>query len=504
MRQIFVSKLKESVVSVLPIVIIVVIVSLILGFDFYFIFNFVFASIFVMLGLAIFTLGADISMIEIGAKIGGYLAKKNSIVLTMISALILGILITIAEPDLSVLSSQVGETINPLLLVIVIAFGVGVYMVISTIRTRIKMPLNIILLLSYMAVFILAFFVPDNFCPLALDSGSVTTGPISVPFIVAFGIGLATVSSVKGKSNDESFGTVGLVSVGPIIAVMLLGLFINTDSISYSFTAAESSVGIFVSIGAFFVELISQMSDVMLIILPILVFFLIFQFSALKLPFKTILHIFLGIFYVFVGILLFLTAVSFGFLPTGQQIGLVLGSLDAKWVIVPFFALIGLVIVLAEPAVHVLTKQIETVTIGFISKKKMLISLCIGECVALGLVALRVITGINILYILIPLFTLCFILTFIAPKMFTGMAFDSGGVVTGAMATTFVLPMIIGIVHQIWGDLSVLVDAFGSLAIVACAPIISVLVIGFIYKLSTSRKVEFKVKTKKPIIVEFE
>lgn len=498
MLQSFLSKLKESAIAVLPVVAFVSIMCIILGFGFTFVFNFIFASVFVVLGLALFTLGADMSMIEIGAKIGGYLAKKNSLMLTMVCALVLGIIITIAEPDISVLSSQVGEGINSLMLVIIISVGVGVYMVISTIRTRIKMPLNIILLLSYILVFVLAFFVSEKFAPLALDSGSVTTGPISVPFIVAFGIGLATVSSVKGKSNDDSFGTVGLVSVGPIIAVLLLGLFVNVDSVSYSFALNEGQ-----GMDTFCSFFLSKIPEVALIILPILVFFLIFQFTVLRLPKKTILRIFLGIFYVFLGITLFLSAVQFGFLPTGQKLGLTIASLDPNWGLVPFFALLGLVIVLAEPAVHVLTKQIENVTSGLIGKKIMLWAMCIGECVALALVAIRVLTGIDILYILIPLFVICFILTFIAPKMFTGIAFDSGGVVTGAMATTFVLPMIIGIVHELWGDASVLIEAFGSLAIVAGSPIISVLVIGCVYKFK-NRKVSYKVKTKKPIIVEFE
>ena len=496
--QAFLLKLKEAAISVLPIVLIVSVMCLVLGFGFSFVFNFVFASLFVVLGLALFTLGADMSMIEIGSKIGGFLAKKNSLILTMISALILGIIITIAEPDLTVLSNQVGESIDSLTLIVVIALGVGVYMVISTLRTKIKMPLNIILLISYALVFVLAFFISEKFAPLALDSGSVTTGPISVPFIVAFGIGLATVGSVKGKSNDDSFGTVGLVSVGPIIAVMLLFLFADSSTVSYDFAIEEGA-----NLSSFFGVVFSNMPEVLLIILPIFVFFMIFQYSALKLPLKTILRICLGILFVFLGITLFLSAVQFGFLPTGQKLGLTLASLDPNWGIIPFFALIGLVIVLAEPAVHVLTKQIENVTSGLISKKVMLWALCVGECVALAMVAIRMLTGINILYILIPLFAISFILTFIAPKMFTGIAFDSGGVVTGAMATTFVLPMIIGIIHEVWGSAFILTDAFGSLAIVAGAPIISVLVIGCVYKLK-NRQVSYKVKTKKPIIVEFD
>lgn len=494
-------KLKEAVVSVLPIALIVLGASLFLGFDFSFIFKFLFATIFLILGLALFTLGADISMVEIGHKIGSYLAKKNWLVLTLLSALFLGVIITIAEPDLVVLASQVEGSISSTLLILSIALGVGIFMVLSILRIRFNLPLNIILLISYALVFVLACFLPSNFYPLAFDSGSVTTGPISVPFIMAFGIGLAMVGA-KGKTSDDSFGTVGLVSVGPIIAVMLMGLFINTGSMEYTFSMPHTDSGILNIIGSFFTHLPSELLSVCIIVLPILAFFLVFQIFALRLPFKNILKIFLGLLYVIIGITLFLGAVNFAYLSTGQSLGLKLASLEHRWIIVAFFALIGLVIVLAEPAVHVLAKQIETVTSGVVSKKAIFIALCIGVAVALTLVSLRIIFGINILFILFPVFTLCFILSFISPKIFTGIAFDSGGVVTGAMSTTFVLPMIIGIVYTIWGQTNILIDAFGSMAIVASAPILAVLIIGVIYKYST-KKTNYIVKTKKPVIVDF-
>lgn len=503
MKKMFLSKLKEASISVLPIVLIVVAMALILGFDFNFIFQFVFSSLFLIFGLALFTLGADISMIEIGQKIGGYLAKKNWLTLTLISTLFIGIVITVAEPDLIVLANQVSESMNPTLLIIAIALGVGVYMVVSTLRTRFKLPLNIILLVSYLAVFVIAFFLPENFYPLALDGGSVTTGPISVPFIMAFGIGLATVSSIKGKSNEDSFGTVGLVSVGPILAVMILGLFIMPEGMTYSFAPAEGSQGVGNIILDYLKHLPSEFLNVCLIILPIFVFFLLFQFFALKLPIKNIFKILIGILLVVLGITFFLSAANFGFLCTGQKLGLVLGVLEQNWVIVPIFALIGLVIVLAEPAVHVLGRQIETVTSGVVSKKTMFFALCLGVCVSLILVCIRLLTGINILWIVIPLFALCFILTFLVPKMFTGIAFDSGGVVTGAMSTTFVLPMIIGIVYTIGGNAGILTNAFGSLAIIAGSPIISVLIVGAIFKLKENKS-KFRVKTKRAIIVDFE
>lgn len=502
MRKLFVSKLKESILSVSPIVVIVVILSLILGFDFDFIFKFVFAGIFVVFGLALFTLGADISMIEIGQKIGGFLAKKNWLALTLVSTLILGVIVTIAEPDLIVLSNQLADSIEPIFLIGAVAIGVGLFMVISILRTKFNWPLNIVLIISYALIFILAFILPEGFVPLALDSGSVTTGPVSVPFIMAFGIGLATVSAVKGKSSDNSFGTVALVSAGPILAVMILGIIMNPQSITYSFVIQEQEYGILNIILHFFTSLPNEFLNVLIIVLPILVFFLIFQFSALKLPFKTILQIFFGFLYVFIGITFFLSAVNFGFLSTGQSLGLRLGTLDCNWVIIPLFALIGLVIVLAEPAVHVLTKQIESVTSGVIKKKTMFLALCIGVSMALILVAVRMLTNINILFFAIPLFALCFILSFIAPKIFTGISFDSGGVVTGAMSTTFVLPMIIGAVHGISGDAMILIDAFGSLALVASSPILSVFIIGVVYK-KMSKRSTIKVKTKKPIIVEF-
>ena len=503
MKTLLVSKLKESIISVVPIVVIVVILSFILGFDIDFVFKFIFSSIFLIIGLALFTLGADLSMIEIGQRIGGYLAKKNWIWFTIITTLFVGVIITIAEPDLIVLANQVKESISSTLLIMAVALGVGIYMVISIVRTKYSLPLNIILLVSYLTVFVLAFFLPDNFFPLALDSGSVTTGPISVPFIMAFGIGLATVSSVKGKSSDDSFGTVGLVSVGPILAVMLLGIILHTNDLNYVYSSPEEVKGFFNIIAQFFVGLPHECLNIIIVILPIFLFFIIFQIFALKLPLKTIFQIFLGIVYVFVGISLFLNAVNYAFLTTGQSLGLALANMQNNWLIIPLFCIIGLVIVLAEPAVHVLAKQIEVVTSGVVSKKMMFVSLCVGVSLALGLVATRILFSINVLYIIIPIFTICFILTFLTPKMFTGIAFDSGGVVTGAMSTTFVLPMIIGIVCVLSGEISILKDAFGSLAIVASSPILLVLIVGFIYKVK-SRRNEYKIKTKRAIVVEFE
>ena len=503
MKKLFVNKLKESVLSVLPIVLIVIALLLILGFDFCFIFQFAFSSIFVILGLTIFTVGADISMVEIGQKIGEFLAKKNLLIFTLFCSFVLGVVITVAEPDLTVLATQVSNSINSTLLILSISIGVGVYLIISTLRTRFNIPLNIILIVSYLLVFIIAFFLPENFYPLGLDCGSVTTGPISVPFIMAFGLGLSAIISKNGKSGDSGFGAVGLVSVGPILSVMIVGLILNPTNMTYSFDVAQSQISVLSVITGFFASLPEEMLNVVIIILPIFIFFLLFQIFALKLPKNNIKQIMFGLFYVFLGISLFLCAVEFGFLCTGQQIGLKLAELDNNWIVIPFFALIGLVIALAEPAVHVLARQIETVTGGVITKKYMFLSICIGVCLALTLVAIRILTSINILFVLIPLATISFILTFIVPKIFTGIAFDSGGVVTGAMSTTFVLPMIIGVVSVVGGNGGILTTAFGSLAIIAFAPILCVLVVGLIYKFNT-RKQTFRVKSRKAIIVDFE
>ena len=483
------NKFKESTIAILPILLIVVILGLtIIPMSWQMIVQFVLSCVLLIIGMAMFTHGADTAMFPIGSHIGSYLSKSTKIWLMLLCGFALGVVITIAEPDLAVLASQVGS-INHWLFIAIVGIGVGLFMLIGVLRTLFNIPLNIILLISYGAIFILSIFVPPEFVPLSFDSGSVTTGPISVPFLMAFGLGLVAVRSSKSSSGDSNFGLVALGSAGPILAVMILGLFVDPSTLAGSSEAIANTPTTFVEI---LFNITSQIphyiGQVAIVLLPILAFFLIFQVTALKLPKQELMRILIGILFVFVGITLFFTGVNVGFMPVGNLIGASLASFDANWIFIPIALGIGMVIVLAEPAVHVLSNQVEKMTDGKISKKVILISMSIGVGLSLALCALRVLLQFSIFYVLIPAYIIAIILAFIVPKIFTGIAFDSGGVATGAMATTFVLPMFMGACNSLGA--STMLYGFGTLAFIAVTPLLTIQTLGLIVKIANNKKLK--------------
>ena len=467
MKNPLLSKLKESFISILPITFIVLVLGLTLvPLDGGTILNFCVCCLMLAVGIALFTLGADRAMLPIGQHMGGYLSKKNKPWLTAIFCLLLGIVITIAEPDLSVLADQV-SSINSWVFILVVSAGVGLFLLLGFLRIIFKWNFGIIISICYVAIFVLTIFMESGVIPLSFDSGSVTTGPISVPFIMAFGIGLASARSQNAK--EDSFGLIGFASAGPILAVMILmsamGVHDATPVVSQNLDFLE----------AFLVYL----KDVAIIILPIALLFLLFQIFVLKLPIKQIGRILMGLLYTYVGIVVFLVGVNVGFLPVGKLIGQVLAQ-DYSGALVPLCAIIGVCMAMVEPAVQVLANQIEEITGGAVQKRSMILCVAIGVGIALLLCAVRVLTHISILWILVPVYLACIVLSFFAPKLFVGIAFDSGGVATGAIATTFALPMIMGACSVLGGNF--ILDAFGTLAFCAVAPILVVLVFGVIYK----------------------
>ena len=503
MKNLLMKKFKESSISILPIMLIVVLLSVFVGhLQATTIMQFILSSFFLIIGMSLFTLGADVAMLPIGEKIGSSLSKSKKIWLMLLCAFILGVIITIAEPDLSVLATQV-KSINYWTLILTISVGVGLFIVLSLIRTIYKIPLSILISVSYILIFILAFFVPDNFLPLSFDSGSVTTGPISVPFIMSFGVGLAVVRSVKNTS-EESFGMIAMASAGPILMVMILSIILQPQDIEQTTNTIIIYDNLSDILKDFFALIPDYLIEVLYVVLPIFIFFLIFQITSLKLPFLYIVKILIGLIYALVGITLFLTGANFGFTPVGTLLGESIGAMNFNFLLIPFMAIIGCTMVLAEPAVHVLVTQIENVTSNLISKKVMQIYLCVGVSIALVIVAIRALYGVSLLWFLVPIYLGAIILSFIVPRTFTGIAFDSGGVVTGAMATTFVLPLIIGVVSAIGGN--ILLDAFGTIALIACLPILVILLLGLAYKLSTSVKIPIEVKKRrrKIEIVDFD
>ena len=491
MKQLF-EKIKEALISVLPITLIVVFLNFtpLINFSFKEIFVFVISALLLILGIGLFNLGADLAMTPMGTHVGSGLTKSKSIFLLLFVSFLLGLFITIAEPDLSVLASQVENVMNPTLLIVMIGIGVGLFLVIGVLKILFKRNLSSLLMFFYMLLFALTSFVVINgnekLLPLSFDSGGVTTGPITVPFIMSLGVGIAM--TVGGKrSNENSFGLIALCSVGPILAVMMLGIFATGD-LSYelpNYSIAENVVLDFIHM--FFDVAI----EVLLALGLIVAFFFVINVIFLKLPKKKLIQIGIGILFTYIGLVIFLTSVNVGFMPIGYKMGTQLGD-ENLVVLVLFGFIIGLVVVLAEPAVHVLNKQVEEITDGNVSKKSMLIALSVGVGISLGLSMIRIIFDFSLLYYLVPGYFISLGLSFFIPRMYTAIAFDSGGVASGPLTSTFILPFAIGACVALYdGSSKVLMDAFGIVSMVALTPLITIQLLGF--KAIVSKNVREKI-----------
>lgn len=470
-------KAHEAVWSVLPIMLIVLLLAFTIApIPTGILAQFLLGGILVIGGMIFFTMGAELSMTPMGERVGGSLLRTKKLWVIVIVGFILGVIITISEPDLQVLAEQVSSVPN-LVLIMSVALGVGVFLVAALLRILFGMALAPILFIFYTIIVILALFVPKNFLAVAFDSGGVTTGPMTVPFIMALGVGISAIRNDKHAEND-SFGLVALCSIGPIIAVLILGMLYSTDSSFAEDIIYEVSDS--VELGKVFLQRFPRyFKEIALSLMPIFIFFEIFQLISLKLNKKLHIKICIGLVYTYVGLVFFLTGANVGFIPAGNYLGTVLASLPYKWIIIPIGMIIGYFIVKAEPAVYVLMKQVEELTDGDISGKSMQISLSVGVAVSVGLSMLRVLCQISILYLLIPGYVIALILTRFVPKIFTAIAFDSGGVASGPMTATFLLPLAQGACIALGGD--VVTDAFGVVAMVAMTPLITIQILGVIY-----------------------
>lgn len=480
MRMQLLHKIKEALISVLPVTLIVVLLNFtpLVNFSSKEIVVFIISALLLILGIGLFSLGADLAMTPMGTHVGSGLTKSKSLKLLVIVSFALGLFITIAEPDLTVLANQVADVINPTLLIVAVGVGVGIFLVISVLKIIFKRQLASLLMFFYMFLFALTCLViiggNEGFLALAFDSGGVTTGPITVPFIMALGVGIATAIGGK-RSNENSFGLIALCSVGPILAVMLLGMTINGE---ISYTIPDYSIAEDV-VGTFFQHLLGVAGEVLLALGLIVVFFFVINWFVLKLPKKKIIQILIGIAFTYVGLVIFLTSVNVGFMPIGYKMGLQLSKFSPVVLAIAGFIL-GLVVVLAEPAVHVLNKQVEEITDGNVSKKSMLIALSIGVGISICLSMIRIIFDFSILYYLVPGYFISLGLSFFVPRMYTAIAFDSGGVASGPLTSTFILPFAIGACMALYPDGSkVLTDAFGIVAMVAMTPLITIQLLGF-------------------------
>ncbi len=480
MAKILLSKIKEALVSVLPVTAIVLLLNLtpLVNFSWPEMGVFVASAFFLILGIGLFNMGADMAMTPMGGQIGSGLTKTGKLTLLLTVCFSMGLLITVAEPDLTVLAGQVKELINGTVLIVTVGVGVGLFLLLSVVKMITHKPLSSMLMFFYMIMFMVTALViingNESFLALSYDSGGVTTGPITVPFIMALGVGIATTLGGKNVS-ENSFGLVAMCSVGPILAVLLLGMSASGE-MEYKIPGDYIQTA---SGGLLMTNILHTVKEVAIAIGLIVVFFIILQITCLKLPKKRLLQIAVGILYTFVGLVVFLTAVKVGFVPTGYRLGRELAG-NNEILVVIFGFVLGLVTVLAEPAVHVLNKQVEDVTDGTVSKRSMMIALCIGVGAAIALSMIRIIAGFSILYYLIPGYLISLGLSFFVPGLYTAIAFDSGGVASGPLTSSFVLPMAVGVCCVIEGDSSrVMNDAFGLVAMVALAPLITIQLLGF-------------------------
>ena len=478
-------KVKEAFSSVLPITLIcLVLCFFVVPIESGAFLSFLLGAFLVVVGMGLFTLGADTAMTPIGEYVGTTVMRSKKIWVIVLVCFIVGVLVTISEPDLAVLATQLEQTIDKWTLILTVGVGVGVFLVIAFLRIVLRISLSYLLIGCYSAVFVLSFFVPQTFVPLAFDSGGVTTGPMSVPFIIAIGTGVASMRSDKSAEND-GFGLTALCSVGPIISVMILGIIFKPESFAVTENAINPPAYSTQLLGDYLVALPHYMKEVGIALLPIVAFYFLFRIFGQKTEKNQVIRILIGVLYTYVGLVLFLLGVNVGFLPVGSYLGYALGNLDYNWIVVPIGMIIGYFVVAAEPAVHVLTKQVYEITSGSIPKKALSGSLMIGVAVSVGLAMLRIIFNIPILYFLIPGYLIALVLTFIVPNIFTAIAFDSGGVASGAMTASFLLPLALGVCKAVGGNVAT--EGFGLVAMVAMTPLIAIQILGLIYKIKMQK-----------------
>lgn len=500
------AKFKETAFSVLPVMIVVVLLGLTIApLHLGTMTRFVLGGILVIFGLTLFLLGVDIGILPIGERSGAALTAKRSLKLLLAAAFLIGFIVTVAEPDVQVLADQVraiAPGVSKWGLILMIAVGVGFFVALGILRTVLSIPLNILLTVSYIGVFALAFCAPATFQGVAFDSGGATTGPMTVPFIMALGVGVAAVRSKTGKngkitsSAEDSFGLTGIASIGPVLAVIVYGISIHaTSDAAVSGEAAGHGLighGIFV-----FLNLLpSIFMEVATALAPLAAMAALFQIFLLKMPPMQVVRMVRGFVFSFVGLVLFLCGAHGGFMPAGEALGEVLGEASLQgsfWtaLLVAVGVVFGAIVVCAEPAVWVLTDQVESISGGTIKRKVMLVALSAGVALSIGISMCRVLFGFSLWYILIPGYALALVLSFIAPKLFTAIAFDSGGVASGPMTSTFILSFTLGASSASGGNPSV--DAFGVIALVAMTPLIAIQILGIIFKVKSSRSEKAKI-----------
>ena len=478
-------KFKEATASVLPIVIIVGVMCLtFVPMRADLMLSFLIGSMMLIVGMGLFTLGSDVSMTPIGTHMGAKLTKSRNLPLILIVSFLLGIAVTVSEPDLTVLADNV-PAIDTTVLIVTVGVGVGIFLMLSMLRILFKIPLKWLLIGLYGLVFLLSALASPDYWAVSFDSGGVTTGPMTVPFIMALGVGVASIRS-DANAQGDSFGLVALCSVGPILAVLLLSFFYPGAPAAGDAAMAEEIMNT-VQLGKSYLHTLPhEIVNVTMALLPIVAFFLLFQVTALHLRRIPFLRIIMGLLVTLIGLVLFLTGANVGFQKLGVALGAQIADLGPwRYLLVPIAMLMGWFIINAEPAVHVLNKQVEELSAGTISEAAMHYALAIAVAAANGLAMLRVLSGVSIMWIILPGYLIALALTLVVPPTFTAIAFDSGGVASGPLTATFMLPFAMGACQALGGN--IMLDAFGLVAMVAMMPLITVQIMGLIYVIKTRK-----------------
>lgn len=480
------NKIMESVRSVLPIAAIVLVLGMtVIPIPAGDMLLFVIGAVLLVLGMSLFTAGCEMSMQPLGEKIGHTIAAGGKVWLIAFVSFIIGIIVTISEPDLQILANQVSDIPN-LVLILTVSVGVGVFLLIAVLRIVFGIDLKYLLIGFYTVTFVLSFFLPEGFRTLSFDSGGVTTGPMTVPFIMSLGAGVSA-AKASADNRDDSFGITGLCSIGPIIAVLVLGIILGIEGGNYTPSVTVPIIEAREGLARYAEGLVKYTPEVLYALLPMVVFACLFQLVSRSFTKKQLIRLGIGMVYVLIGLGVFLTGANVGFVPMGEAIGQSLAGMIHGLPLIPIGMLLGYFIVKAEPSVYVLNKLVETMSAGAVSGKTTGLGLSIGVSAALGLAGLRIVTGLDIMWVLIPGYLIALALSFFVPKMFVGIAFDSGGVASGTMMSAFVLPLCTGACSALGGN--VMTDAFGCVALVAMAPIISIQFCGLAYKLKSAHRV---------------
>lgn len=484
-------KIKESLFSVLPIILLVLLINFtVLPSDTSVLINFFVGAVFIVLGMAIFLYGVESGITPIGNLLGASVKKiQSKIWIIVLAGIMLGFFISIAEPDLHILAGQVSDVtannIDKLSIIVVVSIGIALLFSFGLIRILYDFPLYIILTVLYLIILVLSFFSPPQFMIIAFDSSGATTGALTVPFLLAVATGVASLKKDAKAAEKDSFGLIAIVSSGAIIAVMLMAIITQQEMVA-SCVNIESgnSTDILKSV---FHTLIDKTKDGLLAFSPLLIIFLIFQKISFHLSKKQRNRALLGILYSFIGLTLFLTGANSGFIAIGIQIGYNLATMDNEFLLIIIGFFLGLFIVLAEPAVYVLTRHVENVTSGYINRKMVLISLAIGIGFSVALSVLRIIIPqLQLWHYLLPGYIIAIVLTYFVPKIFVGIAFDAGGVASGPMTATFILAFAQGAAESTVSA-DPLIDGFGIIAMVALTPLITIQLLGLIYKIKSKK-----------------